>query len=383
MKKLSDIALCIAFILIITLPYLFAHRDTEERASDMENRMLAAYPLLYTDQGWNEDYISEYEDWLGDNLRGRTLLVEYQSALQYELFQRIVKEDTIEGKNHWLFYRNEAAFQGYQHLNLMSEQELDEAVESMQYLADYLEDREIAFYYFQCLDKEAIYGEEYVEGVEQYGEVTLADQFVERLVSDGDISVIYPKEELLTAAQNDLICFQYYDLKHWNEKGAYIGYRTVMERIAEDFPILKLLDTEDYDISEQQQITELYGYTYPYTETVPVYKIKNPQAEEMTAENAERWEYLHLKEHTHYYKNAETDSNLKILLAGDSYIRMFLKDDIAESFAETLSVDWANISVINRLVEEYQPDIVILESTDSCLGAVIESVNGIRTDGWG
>lgn len=65
-----------------------------------------------------------------------------------------------------------------------------------------------------------------------------------------------------------------------------------------------------------------------------------------------------------------------------NYIRMFLKDDIAESFAETLSVDWANISVIDRLVEAYQPDIVVLESTDSCLGAVIESVNGIRTDGW-
>lgn len=281
-----------------------------------------------------------------------------------------------------MFYWDDAAFEGYQHLNLLSDQELNEVTESMQYLADYLNDRNIAFYYFQCIDKETVYSEEYVEGINQYGEVSLADQFVEQLNSEGGFPVIYPKEELLEAAQNDIICFQYCDLRHWNEKGAYIGYCAVMDRVAADFPKIGILEPEDYDISEQQQTTELYGYTYPYTEIIPVYEVKDRKAVEITAENEDRWGFLRFKEHTHYYENKETDNDLKILLVGDSYIRMFLKDDIAEGFAETLSVDWANIPVLDKLVGEYQPDIVVLESTDSCLPKVITYVNEIRTAGW-
>ena len=46
MKKVSNMLLIGIFMLIITVPYLFAHRDFEERVSDTENRMLAAYPRI-------------------------------------------------------------------------------------------------------------------------------------------------------------------------------------------------------------------------------------------------------------------------------------------------------------------------------------------------
>lgn len=46
---------------------------------------------------------------------------------------------------------------------------------------------------------------------------------------------------------------------------------------------------------------------------------------------------------------------------------MFLKDDIAESFRETLSIDWLNIPILDEVVDEYQPDIVIIESAQSAL----------------
>lgn len=86
---------------------------------------------------------------------------------------------------------------------------------------------------------------------------------------------------------------------------------------------------------------------------------------------------MHYKEHTHDYENADCENDLKILLLGDSFIRMFLKDDIAESFSATLSIDWLNISILDEVVEEYQPDIVILESAQSALKDTVALVNQV------
>lgn len=55
-------------------------------------------------------------------------------------------------------------------------------------------------------------------------------------------------------------------------------------------------------------------------------------------------------------------------------MRMFLKDDIAEGFRETLSIDWLNIPILDQVVEEYQPDIVVLESAQSALKDTVELV---------
>ena len=103
----------------------------------------------------------------------------------------------------------------------------------------------------------------------------------------------------------------------------------------------------------------------------PIYQVFI-RAIEKTEEIMGIWDYLVYKEHTHYYENNQIDSDLKILVVGDSFIRMFLKDDIAEGFSETLSIDWMNLPLLDKIVQDFQPDIVVLESTESTLGTVIE-----------
>lgn len=145
MKKVSNMLLIGIFMLIITVPYLFAHRDFEERVSDTENRMLAAYPRILDEntKKINLNYIKEFESWLSDNLRGRTVLVEMNAGIQYQLFHRIVKNDTIEGKNHWLFINSEEMFREYQHLNLLDEDSLELVVDHLQRLSEYLKENEV------------------------------------------------------------------------------------------------------------------------------------------------------------------------------------------------------------------------------------------------
>lgn len=122
---------------------------------------------------------------------------------------------------------------------------------------------------------------------------------------------------------------------------------------------------------------DLYGYEYPMVEKCPVYRIKEQKAAEITEATKERWDFLHCKEHTHDYENPSCGNDLKILLIGDSFIRMFLKDDIAESFSATLSIDWLNIPILDEVVDEYQPDIVVLESAQSALKDTVELVSQV------
>lgn len=39
-----------------------------------------------------------------------------------------------------------------------------------------------------------------------------------------------------------------------------------------------------------------------------------------------------------------------------------------------MSIDWLNIPILDQVVEEYQPDIVVLESAQSALKDTVELV---------
>lgn len=377
MRRKLNVLLIIIFVLCITLPYLFAHRDREGRASSMENRTLAKYPAIILEDGSvNKGYFQQFEDWINDNLRGRTVMVEANSMLQYTLFNRIVKSDTMEGKERWLFVNDPDMILDYQNLNLLSEQELKQYATNMQGISDYLEEKGISFYYFQCYTKSSIYPEKYVDGINKIGTISKADQIVNILQEETDVEQILVKEPLLEHA-DELVYFQYVDSLHWNEKGSYIGYQVLMNELQNDFPQIRILQENDFDIMEEERTVDLYGYEYPMIESCPVYRIIEPQAVEITEETQERWSFLHCKEHTHVFENPSSENDLKILLLGDSFIRMFLKDDIAESFSETLSIDWLNIPILDEIVEEYQPDIVIIESAQSALKNTVELVNEV------
>lgn len=377
MKRKVNILTIIIFIGMISLPWIFAHRDKEGRLSSMENRRLAQYPMLWTEEGINPDYIGQYENWLEDNLRGRTVMVEVDAALQYYLFGRIVKSDTMRGRENWLFVKDNEMIQEYQHLNLMPEEALVEYAENMQDIADYLKERDIAFYYFQCYSKEEIYPDMYVDGIRRIGTTCKADQIVDVLHEKTDIKQILVKESLINCA-DELVYFQFVDPLHWNEKGSYLGYQILMDDIRKDFENVPVLREDDFVIEEEERVIELYGVEYPFPENCPVYRVREPHAREITAESEERWSFLHYKEHTHAYINEKSDNNMKILLLGDSFIRMFLKDDIAESFRETLSIDWLNIPILDKVVEEFDPDIVVIESAQSALKDTVELVDQVE-----
>ena len=373
-----NIIFIVIFVSAITLPYIFAHRDTEVRVSDEENRELAAYPVLYDkENGWNTSYIENFDEWINDNLRGRTEIVKINSTLQYKLFHRILRDNLVAGKNDWLFNKSDDLITEYQHVNLLTDDQVGEFTSNMQAFSDYLGGRGISFYYMQCYEKESIYPNEYLQGVKQLGNISRTDQVVDGLKTKTDINVIDCKIDLLNHAKTEQVYYKYAD-NHWNDYGAFIGYQDLMKRIQIDYPKIKVLDKNDYNIENIEQSVSLYGYQYPYSDISPEYRIKNPGAVEITDTAKKNWADLHVQDFIHEYANNSSGNSLRILLVGDSYIRQFLKDDVAESFSSTLSIDWSNLDNLDSVIDRFNPDIVVLENTEMMTGNVIECVNGME-----
>lgn len=377
MKRKINIVFIVTFMMCISLPYLFAHRDKEERISYTENRILAQYPSFRLGNGaLNKNILDDWENWLNDNFRGRTTMVELNAALQYRLFERIVKSDAIPGEKPWIFVNEKETIKEYQHLNLLSEEALNQYAGNMQAISDYLKERGIAFYYFQCYDKEEIYPEKYAEGINQIGPVSKAEQLVNALQEKTDVKQILVREPLLER-RDEMIYYQFVDMVHWNDRGAYYGYQVMMNTLQKDFEDVRILAETDYEVIEKEQKAELYAFDYPYTETVPFYYIKDSRAEEITETTRASWSFLHVNEYMNEYRNEDCGNDLKILLLGDSFIRMSIKDDIAESFHDTLSIDWLNLPILDEVVEAYQPDIVIFESSQGSLKITVDLVNQV------
>lgn len=369
-QTLDKILICI-FILMLSVPFIFAHRESG-RISTSENRTLADPAQLFDDDGCiNYSYSADFDSWINDNIAFRGTFMEVNAIVQYHLFGKIANTDLREGQNGHLYYVKEDMLREYQHTNLLSESELKNYSNAMQSLSTYLADRNIAFYYMQCYGKDSIYPEYYVEGVRQYGNISRVNQITAELTENTNVTIIPLYEELMQNKKNELLYFKATDPAHWNEYGAHIGYTTLLKTIQKDFPQISYLDSSDFNITQLEENADIYGFAYPHSEINLYYNRKEPHAIETDAAIIDPAGIIDYGDHTHYYQNPDCGNELRILLVGDSYIRQFIKGHIAESFSETLSIDWINLSNLDEIIDIYKPDILVFESAESCLDNTI------------
>ena len=210
----------------------------------------------------------------------------------------------------------------------------------------------------QCYDKTTVFEEGYPQGVVRYETEHLGENTEKYIVQKGRVNIV-PLHETIKAAKEQNIYLKYTDWCHWNEAGMYLGYKKLMEKIGEKYPEIDYLTINDYNIIEYRGYKDVYGFQYPMEEVFEEYEIKNQCAVEKESEYNDR---LYTKSWTYYFENP--DSEKRVLVINDSFIAMKMKYHLAESFNECLSMELTNLLNVDWLVEEYKPDIVILECVE-------------------
>lgn len=364
LKKIYQIFFILLFAVILCTPIVFTDWSTKG-VSEEENRNLAEAPELFVDGKFNEEFTSDTEAWFMDHMGKRQELINLNAWLQYFGFQRLLVTDHYLGRDGNLNYATEAMLKDYAHLNLREETEVAEIGDAYQTMSDWCTEKGIQFYYVQCYDKHSIYPEQFMDTVNQIGSVSKTDQVISYLQNNTTVNTISLKDVLIDSKETYETYSNWGDPSHWTERGAFIGYQTIMEEVNRNNNFeLKILEEKDYDIRVADN-GKTYNKYIHQEDLLETFTIREPQAVRGDMADIEGLETTWGEDIRHsVWKNPNAGTDKKLLLMCDSYTNSFIVEDYAESFAEVWLVWGAYTKDFCEIVEVYNPDIVIYECAE-------------------
>lgn len=357
-KKINNYILILLFLAVLLVPLLLTRWESGG-ISEEENRNLAAFPSVIIDGRFNLSFTQEFETWFMDHLGLRQPMISANEKLMQKFFNRdLSTSDWKIGKTGDSIYATSDIIKDFARVNLRNEEAVAEIGESYQAVSDYLGEKGIQFYYVQCVDKHTIYPERFIPHVRQVGDVSKTDQVLNYLEENTTVNSVYCKYPMEAAKEQYDVFSHWGDATHWTDRGAYVSYLHMMEKInqMQDVP-LKILQEEDY----VKSYATYQSFDGQETEQIEVFAIADPKAQKTETAAMGKWS----QDIRHsIWTNPEAENDKRLLLMGDSYFNDYLVDDIAESFREVWLV-WGDYTEdLPEIVERYNPDVVIYECAE-------------------
>ncbi|MCD7780276.1 MAG: hypothetical protein LUH05_06345 [Candidatus Gastranaerophilales bacterium] len=358
------LAICAALLFI---PMFNINQDVK---SEQENRNLAKWkPLFNKDHSINLDFGKNYESWISDRFGMRSLLISGYQWFQYATVSRYYKTSKayLDKKTNWEF-----------RLPIISEsltsKQTDEIIDGLIEFDNFCKKNNIKLYLLVVPKKEYIYMQE------TFLSQNNTDNFkepVEKIKEKTSIPVIYPFNELKEASKKDYIFFK--TDHHWTDWGAYTGYKALMKEIKKDYPYLKEVRQEDFDISQNNLIRSDWernfyiGHTNRSLLNLPekkALKILDTKYNYYTHKNVKNMKktvlYVSkLREKSFEYKKG---ADLKVLMTGTS-----MNEDLTEilpyTFKNTIYLRLNTVKdipisdkfkILKKDILDYKPDIIVL-----------------------
>lgn len=362
-SRIDIVFVCVFFFLLL-VP---ASKISREEKSVQENRRLAAYVPLFSDQGLNNRFGQDFEAWFNDRFNYREAVISFYSGLEMLLNSRINnKVAFFNKKTHWLFNNEQLK------IRKLSRQTEDRVLRELSAAGRFFRRQGIKTYMLMVPGKIDIYAkaaEPYykVRGIQNEGTI-------KRMMSELPFPVVYPLAELQEGAKENFVFFK--TEHHWTEWGAYLGYRKLMQTIAKDFPAAGAVGEDAYDIFYKRRVRGDWdredftlGQTfvqmnvkYPEDKLLDVeYKYYNPK--KVLAEDVNDTEM------TKHYHNPD-GNGLRVMLIGTSMSENLLQF-LPQNFSELKYFRTNNSPIVpvaeekkimkryKRELLEYKPDILV------------------------
>lgn len=361
-KRRINILSILIFVLIISLPIIFLNKNPE-KISVVENKKLTSFPKLYINDGkLNYSFISEFEDFIDDNIGFKEKSIQLTAKYQYYLFNRIVKPDIIQGKEGHMFYVSDYMITDFQGRASLSQEDLEYAVDCFSGAQTYFDNKNIDFLIMFIPNKQTVYPEYYPSNVIRSCDKTRVDLLVEYVQAHSNVDIFNIKDSLLAKKNETLLYYKQFDPSHWNSEGAFIGYSELMKRLKEKIPNINVLTEEDFTIETVVRTTKLSNsilisenenvlvprkaFTYDISEEIP--------------------EGSGLTKNSYFQKFTNTiNKNMpKLLIVGDSFFQYYLLPYLTESFSEVWFYRPDTSEEIIKMTEIAQPDIVLYQGVE-------------------
>ena len=154
MKKWK-ILYSILFFAVCLLPSLGMFFGKSESSS--ENRELAEFPSLITEEGLNVEWLPQAGDYFQDHFAFRNELVTANALLNGKLLGTSTAQGVIQGSDNWLYYKD--SLNDFLGVELLSDRSLYNIAHSLAMMEENLEARGVDFVFTVAPNKNSLYGE--------------------------------------------------------------------------------------------------------------------------------------------------------------------------------------------------------------------------------
>ncbi|MBU4151276.1 MAG: hypothetical protein KKD63_00195 [Proteobacteria bacterium] len=216
--------------------------------AEQERRVLAEMPAL--PNSWQDvaRFSAAFLRFFNDNFAFRRQLIAWRSASKVLALGVSSHPDVVLGKEGWLYYDAEQQLADYRGLHPLTDTDLLKTVRALENRVELLDQVKIPYLLVLVPSKHTIYPEYLPDRFARVKAKTRLDQIVEALKVSGRVPFIDLRDSLQGAKSTGLLYFK--ADTHWNQRGAFQGYREVMKAARQWLPTVPILDINAvrYDI---------------------------------------------------------------------------------------------------------------------------------------
>ena len=228
--------------------------------------------------------------------------------------------------------------------------------------------REIEFYLFIPPTKNSIYPE-FLPTAFKPKTISKLSQIIDYLKTNTDIKIVDTRNELLNGKKFGQLYYK--SDTHWNNKGAYIGYRKLISEIKKDYPNIKPITMKNLYFKNVASIDGDLGSLLVLNDNWNIqhyeYRLRN-NFHAVPLSNRELNEFPLFKELQPRIFRHEIDSLPKLLMYRDSYT-IALTPLLSEHFSKSTYL-WT-YTMRAEEIDQVKPDIVVMEILERFLDELV------------
>jgi len=359
----SDRLLVALFLAAISLPLLLSVLSTDKSISESEKRTLAAKPVTSQLLSDFEGYRNSAEDYWGDHIGLRELLITGYSAIKVLVFNISPNDLALLGKDKWIFYwgggsNNYTADRDFSGRHKISRTRLDGWYINHMATLDHMRAKGAEYGLFIAPNKQSIHPEFLPYKIRQKSGKTILDQFTEFLEGKNMEGFYDLREGLLALKQSGPVYLR--TDTHWNHEGYVLAYRKIIEwarQHADGIPVSR--SDQEFELEHIPAMTGdlggMVGFASYFAEPSSLATLKAPCAEHVENMSLEKYGAEPQKQARRYRCKTATK---KLLFIHDSFGR-WIAPLLAEHFKETITSSFGSPIVLEEFIEGFQPDIVV------------------------
>lgn len=364
MKNKTILFKIIGFSLILIFPHFFLLTDKDIQAD--ENKEKVEFPKF------NFPHIGrfrvDFDKYYKENFSGKNFFVTTFNYFQYFILKSSpLPKSVIIGKSGWLFLGNSYSDVIYEHLGLSQffKNELDTIWGNIENRNEWCKQQDIKYYICIAPNKHTIY-----------------EEFLPLYYKNQNKTKLEQLKEYLKEKQFELIDLKDYFYKfdtlqlfhktntHWNDIGAFLGYKRLINSIQKDFNDLEEFDLSDFKIDTvikyREDLTEMIKINIK-EEHIKLTPKTQYQAIELEKKLVVPENYFRASDNYEYrYKGI---GKLKVLVFRDSFSTSMIQF-LKEYFGESIYI-WHH-DFNKEIIEQEKPDIVITEIIERDIDVLIK-----------